>query len=325
MRTALLSLAVVSLCLVTAPAVAQQTPLETKDKSVIRFEINMDKIVNSELGKQLDLQDKMQTLPNVNPEEMDPSAISRIFGSLSLPDNMAALQNMDPGSKLPMELFTRMEFSESQSMNNALEKMGEESEEVSIGGKTFIKPTDPDSPQGLLAHKINDTTMEVGTEKYLTRADREVSTDGLNKAWAMAPEHAVRIVVDVDGMQALKEELIDFAAQVQPQAAAYAELLDNVSNIRITIDLDSDELLTVCATGKDEDMAEEFADGLDSILMFGKMGMNPANAPNEEAKPIMKAIGDAMQANLDGKEVSVKIPRPEGFNEFIQGMLPPGF
>ncbi len=325
MRTALLSLAVVSLCLVTAPAVAQQTPLAAKEKSVVRFEINMDKIVNSELGKQLDLQDKMQTLPGVNPEEMDPSAISRVFGAMSLPDNIEAFEGMGPGSELPMELFTRMEFSESQSMNNALSKMSEESEEVSIGGKTFIKPTDPDSPQGMLAHKIDDKTMEMGTEKYLTRADREVSTDGLNKAWAMAPEHAIRIVVDVDGMAALKEELIDFAAQTQPQAAAYAELLNNISNLRITIDLDSDELLTLCATGKDEDMAEEFADGLDSILMLGKFGMNPANAPNEEAKPIMKAIGDAMQANLDGKEVSVKIPRPDGFNEFIQGMLPPGF
>ncbi len=325
MRTALLSLAVVSLCLVTAPAVAQQTPLETKEQSVIRFEVNMDKIVNSELGKQLDLEGKMQTLPGVDPEEMDPASIARVFGSLSLPDNIQAFQGMGPGSDLPMELFTRVEFSDSEALGSALKKMGEDSEEVEVGGKKFMKPSDPEAPQGMLAQKIDDKTMEIGTEKYVTRADREVSTDGLSKAWAMAPKHAVRIVVDVDGMEALKEELIDMVAQVQPQAVAYAELLNNVSNLRITIDLDSDELLTLCATGKDEDMAEEFADGLDSLLMFGKMGLDASNAPNEEAATIMKAISGAMEANLEGKEVSIRIPRPEGFNKFIQGMLPPGF
>ncbi|QEG24123.1 hypothetical protein [Mariniblastus fucicola] len=322
MRTAFLSLAVVSLCLVTAPAFAQQTPLEAKEKSVIRFDVNMDKIVNSELGKQLDLQDKMQTLPGVDPEEMDPSSISRVFGSLSLPDNVQAFQGMGPGAALPMELFSRVEFNNSESLSGLLKKMSEESEEVSIGGKTFMKQTDPDAPEGMLAQKIDDKTLEMGTEKYLTRADREVATDGLNKAWKMTPDHAVRIVVDVDGMAALKEEIIDMVAQTQPNAIAYAELLNNITNLRITVDLDGDELLTLCATGKDEELAEEFADGLDSLLMFGKMGLDPARAPNEEAASVMKKIGDALEAKLDGTEVSIRIPRPEGFNEVVGGLFP---
>lgn len=325
MRTALLSLAVVSLCLVSSPVVAQQAPLEVQEKSVIRFEINMDRIINSELGKNLDLATKMQEAPGIDTEEMDPSSITKVYGSLSLPDNMEAFQSMTPGSELPMELFSRIEFSESATLTGVMEKMAEKAEEVSLGGKTYLKPTDGDSPPGMLAQKIDDKTLEMGTEKYVTRSDREVNTDGLNKAWGMAPDHAIRIAVDVDGMEALKEELIDFVAQVQPQAIAYVELLNNVSNLRITVDLDSDELLTICATGKDEELAEEFADGLDSLLMFGKMGLNPANAPTDEAAAVMKEISDAMEAKLDGKEVSIRIPRPEGFNAMVEGMVPPGF
>ena len=325
MRTALLSLSVFSLCLVTAPVFAQQSPLETQDKSVVRFEVNMDKIVNSELGKQLGLKDKMQTLPGVNPEDMDPSAISRVFGSLSLPDNIAAFQSMGPGSDLPMELFSRVEFSNSEALTGAMSKMEESSEEVKIGGKTFIKPTDPTAPQGMLAQKIDDKTMEMGTEKYLTREDREVMSDGLAAAWKMAPKHAVRIVVDVDGMEKLKGEIIDEIATMAPQAIAYAELLDAISNLRVTIDLDGKELLTICATGKDEELAEEFADGLDSVFFTAKMALNPGAAPNEEAAEVMKAISAALEANVEGKEVSVRIPRPEGFNKVIQGMMPPGF
>lgn len=326
MRTALFSLAAFSLCLVAAPVFAQQKPLETQEKSVVRFEINVDKIVNSELGKQLDLQDKLQNLPGVDPEEVDPSSISRVFGSMSLPDNMAAFQMMGSGDEtMPLNMFTRLEFSNGEALESMIKKMAEKSEDVTIGGKKFMKPTDADSPEGMLTHKIDSSTLEMGTEKYLTRADREVNTDGLNKAWKMAPDHAIRIVVDVDGMADLKEELIDFVAQMQPNAVAYAELLNNVSNLRITVDFDSDDLLTVSATGKDEEMAEEFADGIDSILALGKMGMDPARAPNEEAASVLTAIRDAMEAKLDGKEISVRIPRPEGFNKLFEGMMIPGF
>jgi len=326
MRTALFSLAAFSLCLVTAPAFAQQSPLETKEKSVVRFEVNLDKIVNSELGKQLDLQDKLQNLPGMDPEEdMDPSTISKVFGSTSLPDNIAAFQEMAMGGALPMDFFARTEFSNGEALDATIKQMAEKSEDVTVGGKTFMKPTDEDSPEGMLAHKVDSTTLEMGTEKYLTRADREVSTDGLNAAWKMAPDHAVRIVVDVDGMPALKEELIDMVAQNMGNMVDYAELLNNITNLRITVDLDSDELLTLCATGKDEELAEEFADGLDSLLFSAKMFLDPNRAPNEEAANIMTTIKDALQAKLDGKEVSIRIPRPEGFNKFIEGNMPPGF
>jgi NTP pyrophosphatase (non-canonical NTP hydrolase) len=232
---------------------------------------------------------------------------------------------MGPGADLPMELFSRVEFSSSEALTGAMSKMEEEAEEVTIGGKKFIKPTDPTAPQGMLAQKIDDKTMEMGTEKYLTREDREVMSDGLAAAWKMAPKHAVRIVVDVDGMEKLKGEIIDEIATMAPQAIAYAELLDAISNLRVTIDLDGKELLTICATGKDEELAEEFADGLDSVFFTAKMALNPGAAPNEEAAEVMKAISAALEANVEGKEVSVRIPRPEGFNKVIQGMMPPGF
>lgn len=322
MRTAFHSLAVVALCVVAAPAFAQQSPLETQEKSVVRFDINLEKITNSELGKKLDLAGKMQDLPNVNADDLDPASISHVFGAMSLPDNMAAFQSMQPGGDIPMEMFMRVEINDSATLAEAVKKMSEESEEVSIGGKKFMKPTSGEAPEGMLFSKIDDKTLEMGTEKYVTRADREVMTDNLKKAWGMAPEHAIRIVVDVDGMEALKEEIIE---NVPPQAIAYAELLNNITNLRITIDFESDHLLTVCATGKDEELAEEFADGLDSLLMFGKMGLDPNRAPNDEAANVMQEISDAMEANLDGVEVSIKIPRPEGFDSFIEGMLPPGF
>ncbi len=321
MRTAFHSLAIAALCLVASPVFAQEAPLETKDKAVVQFDVNIEKITQSELGKKLDLAGKMQELP-VSSDDVDPSAITRMFGAMSLPDNMEAFQNMRPGGEIPMEMFMRMVVNDKKAIDDSLDKMKDNAEEVSIGGKKFMKPTNGDAPEGVLFQRINDNTIEMGTEKYVTRGDATVATANLAKAWKMTPDHAIRIVVDVDGMEALKEEIIETAP---PQAMAYAELLNNISNLRITIDLSGDNLLTLCATGKDEDMAEEFADGIDSLLMFAKMGMDPARAPNDEAANVMKAISEALEANLEGTEVSVKIPRPEGFDSVVEGMLPPGF
>lgn len=327
MRTALLSLAVLTMSLVAAPSSAQQTQLDAKDQSVVQFEINMDRIINSELGKLLDLEGKIQTAPGVNTEEMDPSAISRVYGSLSLPDNVAAFQTMGPGSDLPMEVFSRIEFRDAASVSSAVAKMSEEAEEVTIGGKTFMKPTDAESPQGMLAQKVDDKTLEMGTEKYLTRADREVSTAGLKSAWSKTPKDAIRLVVDVDGMETLKAELIDIADQTMPQYIAYVELLNNISDLRITFDLEGENLMTLSATGKDEEKAEEFAEGLNSLLFIAQQGiqMQASQAPSDEAGDVMKSIAEALEANFEGTEIKVKIPRPEGFNEVVQGMLPPGF
>jgi hypothetical protein len=313
--------------LVAAPANAQQTGLDDKDKSVVQFEINIDKIVNSELGKLLDFEGKIQSAPGLGEDDMDPSTISRVYGSLSLPDNIAAFQGMGPGSPLPMEVFSRVVFKSSEEAASAIGKMTEKSEEVSIGGKTFIKPTGEDAPEGMLAQKIDDKTIEMGTEKYLTRADREVTTDALKSAWGKTPKDAVRIVVDVDGMEALKAEIIDVVDQTQPQIIAYVELLNNITDLRITFDLEGDNLMTLSATGKDEELAEEFADGLNSLLVIGQMTVKgqAANAPSDAAGDVMNTIADALEAKYEGKEVMIKIPRPEGFNDVVQEMLPPGF
>jgi len=326
MRTAFHCFAVVAaLCFLATPSFAQQSPLETKEKAVIQFEFNLEKITQSELGKKLGLADKLDDLPNIDSEDIDPNSISRVYGALSLPEDIAVFEDLQPGDAMPMEMFSRVEINDGKTIAEALAKMAEKSEEVTIGNKTFMKPTAEDSPEGMLMQQADEKTIEMGTAKYLTRENREVMSDGLNKAWDMAPDHAIRLVVDVAGMESLKEGLIERVALMAPQGVAYAELLNNIDNLRLTIDLDGKDLLTLSATGKDEELAEEFADGINSLLLFAKLSLDPAGAPTEQASKVFQEIKDSLDAGVDGNEVSLKIPRPEGFGEVIEAMLPPGF
>jgi len=266
-------------------------------------------------------------MPGADAENFDPASMSKMTAAMSLPDNIGAFQGMGPGADLPMDLFTTMTFKDAASADDAFAKMKENSEEVQVGGKTYFKPDDPNSPAGLLGERSGDSMFVMGTEKYITRSDRTFATDGLKSAFSKMPEDAVRIAIDVEGMPALKEEIIDMAAQSAPQFAAYAELLNNITDLRITVDLDGENLLTISATGKDADMAEEFAEGLDSMLGMGKMGimMQAGAIPDEDAKKAVMAIAESLSAKADGTEVSVIVPKPEGFNKAIQGLVGPGF
>ena len=110
MRAVFRALTVVALCLTATSVFAQQSPLETKDKAVVQFDINFDKITQSDLGKQLDLAGKMKNVPGVKTDDIDPSSISRLSGALSLPDNIEAFQGLGPGADLPIEMFFQVQI-----------------------------------------------------------------------------------------------------------------------------------------------------------------------------------------------------------------------
>ncbi len=323
MRNAFMSFAAIAVALVAAPAFAQQTTLTAQEQSVVMVEIDFAKIFNSELGKMMDFEGKLKTIPGADPDSFDAGSMSKVTASLSLPDSLEAFQAMGPGSELPMEMFTTMTFKDAGSADAAFAKVKEKSEEVKIGDKTFFKPDDPSSPAGLLAERSGDSMVFMGTEKYISRAEKMFATDGLKSAWGKMSDDAVRIAIDVEGMPALREQIIEMGSQAPPPFNTFAELLNNVNDLRIAIDLDGDNLLTIAATGKDADMAEEFAEGLDALLGMGKMGimMQAGAIPEGDAKNAVMEIAESLSATSKGSEVTVIVPKPKGFNEAIMGLL----
>lgn len=330
MRTLALSMCLV-MSAVVGTASGQSAPMQENQKSVMVFDIRMDMIRDSNLGKELNLAEQMGNIP-AGPDAPDPSKIDRIFGAMSAPESMEAAMQMP--AKMAMDFFVRVKFSDTKSVETMMNKAKEENGGVvEKNGKTFYKaPDDGQTPPGLMMHQVDANTVEMSTEAYAFRSDMAPFTDNLKTAWSKAPNEAIRIAMDLEGAKSFLAEAVDMGKQQMagnPMMAgageAYLDLIDNMKDMRLSIDLSGANLLTLNATGVSDDEAQELKDGLDSLLFTaregGKSQLEMLSAMNPEGGVIAGKILDSLVAKKDGSSVSITIPKPEGFDRVVIGAV----
>ena len=325
--TVLTALMAMALVVPSVPNVhAQSNQLEESQMAVMSFDIHMDQIRDSEMAAVLDLESKMQSLPNA--DKFDQTTVNRIYGASSAPASMEAAQTYQGGGPSPVEFFTRMELVDSAAADELMEKIESEGEAVEMGGETYYKSTKENSPENFIAHRVDETTVEIGTEAYLLRPDRKVFTDGLTAAFKNAPDEAVKIAIDLAGAPELVAELQAMAAENgPPNFAAYYDLIGGMSALHLTADMDGPNLLTLGVTGKTEEEAEEIAGGLGSLVGMGQMmgmgmvGNLKQNSP-EVGGMVEKILTELRAEREDGSnDISIKVIHPEGLGEAIKGMM----
>jgi hypothetical protein len=308
----------------------QSTPLEDKQKSVLLFDIRMDLITGSDLGKSLGLSEKMAGM-QAGPGSPDPAKMKRVFGAMSAPENMQEAQSMSQGA-MPVEFFVRMQFTDESSASEFAEGLKKESSgTVEKNGKTYYKPpADGNAPDNIMMHMVDATTVEMGTDIYVTRDTKAGPpfSDGLKAAWGNVPKNqAIRLAVDLEGAENFVAEAIAMGKQQvkEPTMGEFMNLIDNVKNLRLSIDIQGDNLLTLQATGKGGSETTDFKDGLDALLFMGKTAGKPGVAQMEQMDPkgarVASEILKALKAKQDGDEISVVIPKPNGFNAVVENAV----
>ena len=309
---------------------AQSSQLEKNQMAVVRFDIDVDKIRNSEMSKTFDLESKIQEATSRNSDNLDPAKVKRFYGGSSAPESIKEAQGFMKGEgSMPVEFFARVELVDPEATDEAMKKIQEKGEAVEIGGKTFYKSADEDAPTGLLAHRVDSTTIEMGTETYLTRSDRKVYSDGLDAAFKKAPDEAVRIAMDLEGAPELVAELQKMAEESGPPSfAALYELIGAISDMHITFDMAGANLLTIGVTGKSESQAEDLEGGLGSLIGMGQMAGMVQLGQIKQVSPDLadkaQKMLEALKATREGKDVSIKLIHPEGLADAIKGMASGG-
>ncbi len=311
-----------------APAVnAQSNQLDESQKAVLVFDFRMDQLANSEVAKTMKMGEKMKQLAPPSEFAVGIEDVTRIYGAVSAPESVEAMQAFRGKGPLPVEFFVRFELVNAEALNKSLSKLAEKSDAVEIGGKQFYKPREEDKPDNLLAAQVDDKTIEFGTTVYLTRADRKVFTDGLTAAWKKSPEDAIRLALDLEGAS----ELVDAAmeqgkASVPSNFTPFIDLLGAASDLRISIDYENANLLTIGMTGKSESEAEDLEGGLQTLVGFGQMfGTQPIQGikqQSEELGTMVEGMLNALEPVREGTDVTLAIPHPEGFAEALKAVAP---
>lgn len=329
MRTAIFALALTICFGSSLPAQS----VGDDQRSTVMFDINFKKIKDSKLAALLGVEAQLKEMAPGDDSKPDPGKMLRVVGAMTAPKSIAEAKTIGEG-KMPMEAYARIQFSDSDAADKMIAKAKTEtSEKLERDGKTFYRAKDDGkTPQNLLMHRVDQTTVEVATEGYAFLPNRELLSQGLQDAWAMTGDDAIRLVIDGEGAADVIAEAVEMGkAKVkgtdqEAMVVGYLGLIDNMKNLRLGIDFSNENLLTIEATGVDEKQAKELQGGLDAILGMGKMlgGMQVAGLAEQdpEAGAVVSQVLGALTANREGNEVSVAIPHPEGLEALAEKYAP---
>lgn len=253
-------------------------------------------------------------------EAADPFEDDGNFQNISLRGSVVAQQ-----FELPVNFFVRLQFKDAASADAfAEDSMWPGPEPIEKNGNTFYPaPASEGAPVNLVWWKPNDNTVEVATTDYATQTSRRVFTDRLADVWATMPDDAIRIAVDLESVSTFVDELIAMVGQQAPPGAAeQIEMVKAVSTLKLSMDLQADNLVSVVIAGKDDAGADGLQQSLDQQLnmaqVMGGMAMGSMPDIGEDASSAAKSIIDSLGLNRDGNQLSLMIPRPDNFDAAVK-------
>lgn len=322
--------AIISCLIVWSPAYGQSVP--DQDSAELAFEIRMDQLRETPLYAMIKQAADQANAQSGMSQDIDFDKVKRVWGAVQFPETveeMQAMENLGPGDSLPMELFVQIEFEDAASADSAMNQMMEESEEVTRNGKTYFAPkSDANAPANLLGHKLNDTTIQAGTEGYIAAgASDSLFASGLSKAWGSFSGEPIRIAFDLDNARTLMDQAMEMGkADVPPMMHGMLDLISKTSHVRVSMDFkDGGNLLAIGAAGTDEDSAETLRSGLDGMLGMAKMmgggQVEQLRAVDDGLADVVASILASLKATRDGADVNIVIPKPEGFDDAVQRMM----
>jgi hypothetical protein len=305
--------------------VAQTGTLDEKDKAVFVFDVRMDDMRESELGKKLGMSDRLSELTEGD-DGVSPNVIDRVFGAMSLPQNVQEAMMAQFG-EVKFNLFVKVYFNDEAAVDQLLAEIGSDSAEtVENDGKTYyVMPADGPVPPGLLLMQVVDSkTIELGTKKFLFHPNRKLLTDNLMSSAKGSPKAPIRLAMDFSGAKGLVSELVEMGkmqAGGNPSVGAFMDLINNVQDLSIMIGMDGEDLLTIKARGVDDEKSKELKSGVDALLGLAKMSMQQFMPMVEGADPdaakMLGVVSKALKAKGTGREVILKIPTPKGLGDYM--------
>lgn len=312
---------------------AQTAPLEDKQKAVVLFDVRLDRLQESELGKATGLKEKMEQ--GSSNAEINFSKAVRVFGMISAPESIEQIQQMQAsgGQEFPMEFAMRVQFADEGALNDVLNKMKTESTEFTQDGKTYYRPKDEKTGK-MCAGQVDSTTMVLGTQNYVTLPDlKSAFSDGVKSSWGNVAkkDDTIRVVVDLAGSKEFVDQLLEMGKGAPPMAQAFLELVPGMNDLRITMDFSGGDLFSLGSNCKDSESANNLKDALDSIFGIAKMGAEANLKPMKDmgmaqVADVASEIMDSLKPAVDGNSVTVNVPKPSGFEDAVQmaaGMFGP--
>jgi hypothetical protein len=305
---ALLAAAAVGLSAGAARAADIQAVLPADTEQIVN--INVRQILDSELIKKYALGNLKQALEGNEAQKtlkqlgLDPlKDIERVTGGLwgENAQEMKALFVVS-GKFDPKKLFEAAE--------EAAKKDGDKVAIVKDGDYTLVKATVKNRPDPVYLSVADESTVVIGTEKKLV-------TD------------AMKASGEKSGKPAIKKELAELFAKMDPKASVYAcgvasgkvgdippnplfddpaklkKQLEKLANSTLTVRVSTDIAVEVVMGMKDKDAADDFGGTVDELLNKIKVFIPLAAMQNANLKPVTNELTKTLKSSVKEQNIVI--------------------
>ncbi len=309
-----------------------QESLNDSNRANFVFDVDLEKLRKDPLLKMFPIEAMIEE-ERMLPPDMDIKVVSRIYGAVRVPNSIGEVMRMGPDSDVPADFFVRIIFNDSEKLAELYDEIAERARKVEKDGKTYLKAPEGEGGGNLAICKLDDKTVEVGTESYLYLSDRKVATKPLMSLWSKSDSGTpIRFAGDLDSARKFIKEFTQMAMEEAPMGREGTDFLEeaikfvnDISQFSVAFDPSGNTMLKVVSESKDAAAAEKVAESVNGLLYLarvgGKVGIKQMPIKDKKAVGAMVGIVDQLRAKQSGKSVAMTIDRPDGFDDAVKGLL----
>ena len=313
------------------------TRLREDQKSVVVLDLRVDQMIKEFVAAGFQ-EDRLSGVKLSGPfEGIRVAQIERVYGATCLPKDITTLSQIMADSRLkdfPVfssvawkaltnGCFLQIKLTDKAAVDEVEKRWKAKAPKMDMGGFVHNIPWGQTEGDAFFAHRVDETTLELGSKAYLQQANRKFFTDRLNAAYQSSAGDAFRLVLDLETRQELLKEVIKLGKmnEVPRTAHAYLDLAESLKSVTLAFSFNSENLMSLVAEANGDSDAEEFADGINSLLQIGKIGSGTVfagiakGAPEGAQEPLamLKGMIDELKADRSDATVKVQLKKPENF------------
>lgn len=297
------------------------------DPAEIGFDLDLQRLTDKHFSSMFA---EMENVPLTQGPQSLFAGAKRVSGSVSLPENIGDLFNGRPPQGVPLNFYLRLEMRTAQAAQTLWDGISNDDfEPVPDQDESWLKPNQY-GPANLRLHRVNESTVEFGTQDYLQNNHRKFNSAGVDRQLASLPKHALRLAIDLtDSADKIQALIAAGVEQLPPQAAGpiqpFLEEINKIATLSLSLDMLDEKILTLAIDGRSEEDAQALLDTLNGLLNMAKFGAGAQLEELHQASPqtgrMMNSLLGSLKSTRTDQTVRLAIPKPAGFDEAIAETL----
>ena len=324
---------VLTVVLLQGQVTAQQA-LTDADRSVVAFEIQVEKLVAEAKSQGLEPDEFLQNAKLGGPlplKSISWADIVKVDGGFSLPQDIAAMTpeaemkmvegdappKLPPAKPVPFEGVIRIQLATAEAGQRLAKDLETQAKvETAADGSIHYRSHDEYAPPNILIRKVSDTEFELLTDKFAASQQRDFKTAELAERWSAMPDKPLRIAVEMTTNAKLVGQVAEMIKQENPPMSNMVDAVVKMKSLALAVGLEDEELLDLLAVANTAEDAKEFKSVLNGLLFLARSQGKAMLAGMDQNSPMVKTANEvlsSLKAKQSEENVTLKIAAPAEF------------